>query len=42
MLEVGEGTSDLGDVLEVSGVQDLSFDDRVADLDLVEPARVHR
>jgi hypothetical protein len=40
VLEVVERPGDGGGVVEVVGVEDLALDDRVVDLDLVEPAAV--
>jgi hypothetical protein len=42
LLEVVERASECGGVLEVVGIQQLALDDRVVDLDLVEPAAVDR
>src|SRR5208283_5895875 len=39
-LELAERVGESGGVLEVVGVEDLALDDRVVDLDLVEPAAV--
>src|SRR4051794_16889079 len=41
VLEVVERAGDGGGVLEVVGIKDLALDDRVVDLDLVEPAAMH-
>ena len=42
VLEGVERPCELGGVLEVVGVEQLALDDRVVDLDLVEPAGVDR
>jgi hypothetical protein len=41
VLEVVEGAGELGGAGEVVGCQQLALDDRVVDLDLVQPARMN-